>query len=492
MNVAMLLSTFLQRTAGAKTATTTMKKTKRSKLHPSTTGNDMIQIPSMNGSTAVAAVSKSSILSRLAVTKYETKKRQERMERFSTNPSHNSKKQRQEHQHQTTTTTSGDSLAEETEDLIVGPYYDIIGQNMEIEKSYLRLTTYPKCEDVRPLPILIKALDHVKRKYQQNDDFDWCNDQLKSIRQDITVQKSHIPTNHTLLLDVYQTHARILLEHGQLSEFNQCLSNVLQIYDALHADNNDNNKNNNRSHVNRSNNTSSRTTTMCAVKKAEGEFRAYSILYSLVQSKTTFLDLNMALRRRFQQQQHPMSAQPPQPQPPRTIKSNQKNKKRRRPSTTVTTDHSNDDHTSISGNIRSGWMNRISDEEQHAWDVVHSVYNGQYTKFFGLYDTAAHMSPYILDFLLHRVRLHAYQVLMASYRSSIPISYVQTSLHFDTIDELHHFLQQRGTVFVSTPASVASDDDNESNKSSDIFTTDKEHLLIDCRQSQLMLQSRNP
>ena len=137
-------------------------------------------------------------------------------------------------------------------------------------------------------------------------------------------------------------------------------------------------------------------------------------------------------------------------------------------------------------------MNRISDEEQHAWDVVHSVYNGQYTKFFGLYDTAAHMSPYILDFLLHRVRLHAYQVLMASYRSSIPISYVQTSLHFDTIDELHHFLQQRGTVFVSTPASVASDDDNESNKSSDIFTTDKEHLLIDCRQSQLMLQSRNP
>ena len=131
-------------------------------------------------------------------------------------------------------------------------------------------------------------------------------------------------------------------------------------------------------------------------------------------------------------------------------------------------------------------MNRISAEEQHAWDVVHSIYDGQYTRFFILYDTAPHMSPYILDFLLHRVRLHAYNVLMSSYRSFISVLYVHQSLHFDTIEEVHHFLQQRGTVFVS---STSSSDDGNGSSSIPNDTAGIEHLLIDCRQSQMFLHS---
>lgn len=452
-----------------------MKKTKTvSNKQPSTSatttanGSPGQQLQSI----ANSAAAKPSLVSSLTVTKYETKKRQERMERFGATPSSNLHKHKQPTRGDTTGTS------DDHEEDMVGPYYDIIGRNMEIEKSYLRLTTYPKCEDVRPLPILIKALDHVKRKYQQNDDFDWCNDQLKSIRQDITVQKSHIPSNHTLLLDVYQTHARILLEHGQLSEFNQCLSNVLQIYDALQNDN-DRNKFKQNSIVDANGIRSKSTTTTCSVKKAEGEFRAYSILYSLVQSKTTFLDLNIALRRRLQQ--HQMFMQQEEPQKTRSKPNNKKSKKRRRPSNIITDTSSDAVSSKQNGNNNSlGMMNDISEEEQHAWDVVHSMYNGQYTKFFSLYDTAAHMSPYILDFLLHRVRLHSYHAIIASYRPSISILYIQQSLHFDTLDEVHHFLQQRGTVFVP---STSPEDGHPANSI--------EHLVIDCRQSQQVLMNQN-
>ena len=467
-----------------------MKKAKTGVSHQpstSTTSDDNGNLTRFQKKLPPSAA-KPSLVTSLAVTKYETKKRQERMERFGTSTTGSA------NHHSQTQSILGSPAAEDYEDM-VGPYYDIIGRNMEIEKSYLRLTTYPKCDDVRPLPVLIKALDHVKRKYQQNDDFDWCHDQLKSIRQDITVQTSHIPAHHTLLFDVYQTHARILLEHGHLPEFNQCLSNVLQIYDAWHAqnDSSNSNSNNNNNDNNRNNRNSSipnpanhgmrsMSTTTCSVKKAEGEFRAYSVLYSLVQSKTTFLDLNMALRRRLQQS--PSLIQPER----RQSKSNTKKSKKRRRSSTATDDRLNDIRRTneCQSNGLLGMMNHmISVEEQHAWDVVHSIYNGHYTKFFTLYDTASHMSPYILDFLLHRVRMQAYHTIMASYRPSISMPYLQTALHFDTMDELFHFLQQRGTVFVDTSTTSGTSPEHEG----DIHKSEREHLMIDCRQSQQILQS---
>jgi hypothetical protein len=470
-------------------------KMKDSMQSPTTT-RTTTRTPDISSGGATNTLSNPSIISGVAVTKYEKRKRQERMERFAACPSHNPTKnqQQQQQQQEQPTPTKETATTDEVEGITAGPYYDIIGRNMEIEKSYLRLTTYPKCEDVRPLPILIKALVHVKRKYQQNDDLDWCNDQLKSIRQDITVQKSHIPTNHTLILDVYQTHARILLEHGQLSEFNQCLSNVLQIYDALQTESivnrnsRDNISNGATNTVNNTGGIARTITTTCSVKKAEGEFRAYSILYSLVQSKTTFFDLNIALRRRLQQ--HRMWTQQPhvvprnRQRPTTKSKTSKKGKKRHRSSsTTIISDVSNDHPTNYSYQM----MNCISAEEQYAWDVVQSIYDGQYTKFFMLYDAAPHMSPYILDFLLHRVRLQAYHVLMASYRSSLSIVYVQQALHFDTLEEVHHFLQQRGTVFVSSTTS--NDGNGSSIKLND--TASIEHLFIDCRQSQLTSQSPN-
>lgn len=68
-----------------------------------------------------------------------------------------------------------------------------VGLSTALEKPYLRLTTFPDPKLVRPLPILVKALAYIKNKYIQEEDFEWTNEQLKSVRQDLTVQGIHGP-----------------------------------------------------------------------------------------------------------------------------------------------------------------------------------------------------------------------------------------------------------------------------------------------------------
>ncbi|KAJ6161308.1 hypothetical protein N7470_004704 [Penicillium chermesinum] len=102
----------------------------------------------------------------------------------------------------------------------------VVGRCQTLEKNYFRLTSAPNPESVRPLPVLRRALDLLKKKWKAESNYTYICDQFKSLRQDLTVQ--HIQNEFTV--SVYENHARIALEKGDLGEYNQCQTQLRALY----------------------------------------------------------------------------------------------------------------------------------------------------------------------------------------------------------------------------------------------------------------------
>jgi len=106
------------------------------------------------------------------------------------------------------------------------------GTCQKLEKNYFRLNGPPKPEIIRPRHILDKHLKKLKRSWGNGKcEYEWLCSQLKAIRQDLTVQR----INDDFAVEVYETHARVALEQADLNEYNQCQTQLKELYESLQS-----------------------------------------------------------------------------------------------------------------------------------------------------------------------------------------------------------------------------------------------------------------
>ncbi|KAF1834068.1 hypothetical protein BDW02DRAFT_353953 [Decorospora gaudefroyi] len=147
-----------------------------------------------------------------AASKFDQAELDKRRQRFQLGNNNNTK-----------TTPPWGSPRKDEDEVPAGP---VVGTNQSLEKSYFRLTAPPKAETVRPLHILKKTLVRLAEKWKAEKNYNYICNQFKSLRQDLTVQ--HIKNAFTV--KVYETHARISLEKGDLGEYNQCQTQLKALY----------------------------------------------------------------------------------------------------------------------------------------------------------------------------------------------------------------------------------------------------------------------
>ena len=102
----------------------------------------------------------------------------------------------------------------------------IVGKNQTLEKKYLRLTSQPKPETIRPLKVLHKTLQLLFDRYCEGAKYNYLCDQCKSMRQDLTVQ--NIKEDFSIM--AYEFHSKLAIENGDWGEFNQCQSQLKLLY----------------------------------------------------------------------------------------------------------------------------------------------------------------------------------------------------------------------------------------------------------------------
>jgi len=86
--------------------------------------------------------------------------------------------------------------------------FAIVGTSRELFKDYLRLTSEPDPKRIRPYAVLRETLEELKKRWREKANYNWICSQLKSIRQDLTVQR----IKNDFSVTVYEIHARMALE----------------------------------------------------------------------------------------------------------------------------------------------------------------------------------------------------------------------------------------------------------------------------------------
>jgi len=136
---------------------------------------------------------------------------------------------------------------------------DTEGCSQSLEKYYTRLTVSPNPKPIRPLNILkmhfsdIISIYDSLCNYKKNNTMKEINIknitlrntisscriynficfQLQVIRQDLTVQRIFNP----FTINVYETNARIALQHHDWDQFNVCQTRLVELYELLPSPN---------------------------------------------------------------------------------------------------------------------------------------------------------------------------------------------------------------------------------------------------------------
>ena len=101
--------------------------------------------------------------------------------------------------------------------------FAVVGQCRVLEKSYFRLTSAPDPSLVRPERVLSRHLENLESSQR---DYAYISNQLRAIRQDLTVQA----VKNDLTVRVYEFHARLALANADLGQFNQCQTQLKELH----------------------------------------------------------------------------------------------------------------------------------------------------------------------------------------------------------------------------------------------------------------------
>ena len=105
--------------------------------------------------------------------------------------------------------------------------WKIQGTCQDIEKPYFRLTSKPDPATLRPEPVLRRALAIFKERWRRGEiSYEYYSEQLRSIRQDLTVQG----IKNKFAVEVYQVHVRLALEAGDIDQFNASMSRLFELF----------------------------------------------------------------------------------------------------------------------------------------------------------------------------------------------------------------------------------------------------------------------
>ncbi|KAJ6900508.1 hypothetical protein NC652_026574 [Populus alba x Populus x berolinensis] len=257
------------------------------------------------------------------------------------------------------------------------------GTCQEIEKRFLRLTSAPDPSTVRPEEVLEKALLMVQNS-QKN--YLYKCDQLKSIRQDLTVQR----IQNQLTVKVYETHARLALEAGDLPEYNQCQSQLKTLYAE-------------------------------GIEGCHMEFAAYNLLCVILHSNNN-RDLVSSMSRlvTFTQLEFGYADA------------------RCWTFAELEFDYTDALHIELSLCCILWVFNVLTEGTKkdkavkHALAVRAAVTSGNYVMFFRLYKEAPNLNTCLMDLYVEKMRYKAVSCMSWSYRPTIPVSYISQVLGFSS------------------------------------------------------------